>query len=228
MPTPTKATLFTNVNLINNAKWAYEMIKNVNPGVEMIVYPYNIVMMKHAPFLATEKSVKAHETRPTGARCPRTPATRRTCATLAAVGHAELAHAHAPDGQTHRQFDLVDLREEPRPAWQTPPHWLLRLGLLRRQVGRGGLVRHPAPRPVRVVRVEDKFPFYLPWPLERSSSSRGTRRSPRCIASRAVCTWRSRPIATGRFSRRRWACASATSRGRSSSFRTRTTARRVP
>jgi nitrate reductase alpha subunit len=37
MPTPTKAILFTNVNLINNAKWAYEMIKNVNPGVEMIV-----------------------------------------------------------------------------------------------------------------------------------------------------------------------------------------------
>ena len=29
-------------------------------------YPYNIVMMKHAPFIATEKSVKAHETRPDG------------------------------------------------------------------------------------------------------------------------------------------------------------------
>ncbi len=37
MPTPTKALLFTNVNLINNAKWAYGMIKNVNPNVEMIV-----------------------------------------------------------------------------------------------------------------------------------------------------------------------------------------------
>ena len=37
MPTPTKAILFTNVNLINNAKWAYGMIKNVNPNVEMIV-----------------------------------------------------------------------------------------------------------------------------------------------------------------------------------------------
>jgi len=37
MPTPTKAILFTNVNLINNAKHAYEMIKNVNPLVEMIV-----------------------------------------------------------------------------------------------------------------------------------------------------------------------------------------------
>jgi nitrate reductase alpha subunit len=37
MPTPTKAILFTNVNLINNAKWAYGIIKNVNPNVEMIV-----------------------------------------------------------------------------------------------------------------------------------------------------------------------------------------------
>ena len=38
MPTPTKALWFTNVNLINNAKWAYEMlIKNVNPKIEMIV-----------------------------------------------------------------------------------------------------------------------------------------------------------------------------------------------
>ena len=37
MPTPTKAIIFTNVNLINNAKWAYGVIKNVNPNVEMIV-----------------------------------------------------------------------------------------------------------------------------------------------------------------------------------------------
>ena len=29
-------------------------------------YPYNVVMMKHAPFMATEKSVRAHETRPDG------------------------------------------------------------------------------------------------------------------------------------------------------------------
>ena len=36
MPTPTKA-FFNNVNLINNAKWAYGMIKNVNPNVELIV-----------------------------------------------------------------------------------------------------------------------------------------------------------------------------------------------
>jgi nitrate reductase alpha subunit len=37
MPTPTKAILFNNVNLINNAKWAYGVIRNVNPKVEMIV-----------------------------------------------------------------------------------------------------------------------------------------------------------------------------------------------
>jgi nitrate reductase alpha subunit len=37
MPTPTKALVFTNVNLINNSKWAYGVIKNVNPKVEMIV-----------------------------------------------------------------------------------------------------------------------------------------------------------------------------------------------
>ncbi|MFQ5880541.1 MAG: nitrate oxidoreductase subunit alpha, partial [Dehalococcoidia bacterium] len=29
-------------------------------------YPYNVVMMKHAPFMATEKSVAAHESRPDG------------------------------------------------------------------------------------------------------------------------------------------------------------------
>ena len=37
MPSPTKALWFTNVNLFNNAKWLYEMLKNVNPKVEMIV-----------------------------------------------------------------------------------------------------------------------------------------------------------------------------------------------
>lgn len=37
MPTPTKAIFFTNVNLINNAKWCYGVIQNVNPKVEMIV-----------------------------------------------------------------------------------------------------------------------------------------------------------------------------------------------
>ncbi len=37
MPSPTKVMWFTNVNLINNAKWAYEMIKNVDPKVELIM-----------------------------------------------------------------------------------------------------------------------------------------------------------------------------------------------
>jgi nitrate reductase alpha subunit len=37
MPTPTKAIVFTNVNLINNSKWAYGVIHNVNPKVELIV-----------------------------------------------------------------------------------------------------------------------------------------------------------------------------------------------
>ncbi len=37
MPTPTKAIFFCNVNLINNAKWCYGVIKNVNPRVELIV-----------------------------------------------------------------------------------------------------------------------------------------------------------------------------------------------
>jgi nitrate reductase alpha subunit len=37
MPTPTKALHFVNVNLFNNAKHAYEMFKNVNPNIEMII-----------------------------------------------------------------------------------------------------------------------------------------------------------------------------------------------
>jgi nitrate reductase alpha subunit len=37
MPTPTKAIVCSNVNLLNNAKHAYDMFKNVNPGVELIV-----------------------------------------------------------------------------------------------------------------------------------------------------------------------------------------------
>jgi nitrate reductase / nitrite oxidoreductase, alpha subunit len=37
MPTPTKATFTTNVNMLNNAKWAYGMIKNVNPNTELSV-----------------------------------------------------------------------------------------------------------------------------------------------------------------------------------------------
>ncbi|MBI1801375.1 MAG: molybdopterin-dependent oxidoreductase, partial [Chloroflexi bacterium] len=37
MPTPTKVQWTTNVNLLNNAKHAYERIKNVNPGIELII-----------------------------------------------------------------------------------------------------------------------------------------------------------------------------------------------
>ncbi len=37
IPSPTKAIWFTNVNLINNAKWAYEMIKNVDPKIDLIM-----------------------------------------------------------------------------------------------------------------------------------------------------------------------------------------------
>jgi nitrate reductase alpha subunit len=37
MPTPTKVIWFNNVNLINNAKWAYGVIKNVGPKVELII-----------------------------------------------------------------------------------------------------------------------------------------------------------------------------------------------
>ena len=36
MPTPTKVQWTNNVNLLNNAKWAYNMIANVNPKVELI------------------------------------------------------------------------------------------------------------------------------------------------------------------------------------------------
>ena len=37
MPTPTKLLWHTNVNLLNNAKYAYEMIRNVNPNIECII-----------------------------------------------------------------------------------------------------------------------------------------------------------------------------------------------
>ncbi|MEK6619911.1 MAG: molybdopterin-dependent oxidoreductase, partial [Chloroflexota bacterium] len=37
MPTPTKVIWATNVNLLNNAKWAYEILRNVNPRVDCIV-----------------------------------------------------------------------------------------------------------------------------------------------------------------------------------------------
>jgi len=37
MPTPTKTLHFNNVNLFNNAKHCYDMFKNVNPLIEMII-----------------------------------------------------------------------------------------------------------------------------------------------------------------------------------------------
>ena len=38
MPTPTKVIWVANVNLLNNAKWAYNMVATTDPQVEMIVY----------------------------------------------------------------------------------------------------------------------------------------------------------------------------------------------
>jgi nitrate reductase alpha subunit len=37
MPSPSKVLFWNNVNHINNAKWAYGVIKNVNPNVELII-----------------------------------------------------------------------------------------------------------------------------------------------------------------------------------------------
>ncbi|HEX6299628.1 MAG TPA: molybdopterin-dependent oxidoreductase, partial [Acidimicrobiia bacterium] len=37
MPTPTKILWYNNANLINQAKWAYHLVKNTNPKVDMIV-----------------------------------------------------------------------------------------------------------------------------------------------------------------------------------------------
>ncbi|MDX1619764.1 MAG: molybdopterin-dependent oxidoreductase [Nitriliruptorales bacterium] len=37
MPSPTKVIWYNNANLLNQAKWAYELVHNVNPKVDMIV-----------------------------------------------------------------------------------------------------------------------------------------------------------------------------------------------
>ncbi len=37
LPSPTKVIWYNNANLINQAKWAYELVHNVNPKVDMIV-----------------------------------------------------------------------------------------------------------------------------------------------------------------------------------------------
>ncbi len=55
---------------------------------------------------------------------------------------------------------LIDLREEPCPAWRAPLLRLLRLGPFGPKDGRGGLVRAAALRPVRLGRV--KFVRCLP------------------------------------------------------------------
>ena len=72
-------------------------------------YPYNIVMMKHAPFIATEKSVKAHETRPDGRALSANTVIKPTCATARSSRHAQLAYADAPDRHA--------VSQERRPSW---------------------------------------------------------------------------------------------------------------
>jgi nitrate reductase alpha subunit len=63
MPTPTKALIFTNVNLINNAKWAYEMIKNVNPNIEMIVsIDIQMTASSNTPISAGQLMVRVRRT----------------------------------------------------------------------------------------------------------------------------------------------------------------------
>lgn len=37
LPTPTKAVWYNNANLINQAKWAYHLVRNVNPLIDLIV-----------------------------------------------------------------------------------------------------------------------------------------------------------------------------------------------
>ena len=39
MPTPTKVSSVTNVNVLNNAKHHYDMINNVDPNIELIISP---------------------------------------------------------------------------------------------------------------------------------------------------------------------------------------------
>ncbi|MBI2370827.1 MAG: nitrate oxidoreductase subunit alpha, partial [Deltaproteobacteria bacterium] len=44
----------------------YKVARLMLRAVYNPAYPYNVVMMKHSPFMATEKTVKAHETRADG------------------------------------------------------------------------------------------------------------------------------------------------------------------
>ncbi|CAG0935936.1 nitrate reductase / nitrite oxidoreductase, alpha subunit [Thermoflexales bacterium] len=71
MPTPTKVMYFTNVNLINNAKHHYEMIKNVNPNVELII-SQDIEMtasIEYADFALAANSWAEFETHEITASC---------------------------------------------------------------------------------------------------------------------------------------------------------------
>lgn len=71
MPTPTKVMYFTNVNLLNNAKHHYEMIKNVNPNVELIV-SQDIEMtasIEYADFALAANSWAEFETHEITASC---------------------------------------------------------------------------------------------------------------------------------------------------------------
>jgi nitrate reductase alpha subunit len=71
MPTPTKVQFFTNVNLLNNAKHHYEMIKNVNPNIELII-SVDIEMtasVEYADFALAANSWAEFETHEITASC---------------------------------------------------------------------------------------------------------------------------------------------------------------
>jgi nitrate reductase alpha subunit len=71
MPTPTKVQFFTNVNLLNNAKHHYEMIKNVNPNIELII-TVDIEMtasVEYADFALAANSWAEFETHEITASC---------------------------------------------------------------------------------------------------------------------------------------------------------------
>ncbi len=71
MPTPTKVQFVTNVNLLNNAKHHYEMIKNVNPNIELII-TMDIEMtstVEYADFALAANSWAEFETHEITASC---------------------------------------------------------------------------------------------------------------------------------------------------------------
>ena len=71
MPTPTKVQFFSNVNLLNNAKHHYEMIKNVNPLIDLII-TVDIEMtatVEYADFALAANSWAEFETHEVTASC---------------------------------------------------------------------------------------------------------------------------------------------------------------